>query len=310
MPYVKLNEKGEWETLPSFDETGKLIKYNDPGVLTIDSYLRKNLDNTRSTIRRDWDYMFVCDGMPGCGKSVFIQQAAWYVSNGNLTLTQVCFTADEFKKAILSAPKYSAVIFDESFRGLSSRAALSIINKTLIELFNEIRQRNLYVFIIIPSIWDLDKHVVLFRCQGLFHVYTGKRKERGFFKYYKNSPYFKKFITAPANRYSYPKLCSFRGRFSNKYVLDELAYKEKKAKALGSSPAPEEGGNRKKDFLFPIYQKLMSDDPTFKKISKGKVAELLGIDTKTEYRWRSDIRKAASEMSKDEGQGDPYDFSE
>lgn len=80
----------------------------------IDGLLKKNLDLVKQQMRKDWDYVFVVDGIEGGGKSVFAQQVAYYVSDGDFNLSEVCFTPEEFKEAVLKSPKYNCVVFDET----------------------------------------------------------------------------------------------------------------------------------------------------------------------------------------------------
>ena len=141
------------------------------GHYWMDGLLKANLDIARTVIKDDWDFLWVVDGDVGSGKSVFAQQVAYYLSDGRLKLDNICFTADEFRKSILAADKHDCIIFDEAFRGLAGRGSLSKVNKSIVELLNEIRQKNLYVLIVLPSMWDLDKYVTMHRCQGVFHVY-------------------------------------------------------------------------------------------------------------------------------------------
>ncbi len=199
----------------------------------IDGLLQKNIDLCKENIKKDWDYLFVVDGEVGSGKSVFTQQIADYASDGKLGLNQVCFNPKQFKEAILKAPKYSSVIFDEAFRGLSSRAALTQTNKIVVSMLQEIRQKNLFVFIVLPSIWDLDKYVSLHRCKGLFHVYTDVRKNRGFFRFYKRDKLTMMFGNPMKWRYKYPHAPQIKGRFTKFYPLGEQEYRDKKAKSLG-----------------------------------------------------------------------------
>jgi len=199
----------------------------------LDGILKSNLDACKETIRKDWDYVFVIQGEVGAGKSVFAQQVAYYVSNGTFTMDQMCFTPGQFKDAILKAQKYDAIVWDECFRGLSVRSSLSQTNKTIIAMLQEIRQRNLFVFVVIPSLWDLDKYVALNRCKGVFDVYTDERKARGQFRFYKKDSITFIFRNTQKYRYRLPPNPQFKGRFTNYYTLDMEAYKAKKWAVLG-----------------------------------------------------------------------------
>jgi len=213
----------------------------EPGSFYIDGILKRNLDRVKQLIRDDWDYVYVIDGEVGSGKSVFAQQLAHFASDGRLKIEHITFDPKEFRDVVLKAEKYTAIVMDEAFRGMSSRGSLSKTNKMLMDLMQEIRQKNLFIFIVLPSIWDLDKHISLFRCKGIFHVYTGENRERGYWKYFKNKEDAKnrnqlvEFLGDHKNRYKYPYRSSMRGRFLNYHPINETEYKNKKSKALGSS---------------------------------------------------------------------------
>lgn len=224
MVKVKLNEqKKQFDVLPKGSEDG----------FYIDGILRTNLELIKKQLRKDWDYVFVVDGIEGGGKSVFAQQAAFYVSDGKFNVENICFTPKEFKEAVLASPKYGCVIFDEAFRGLSSRAAMTETNRVLISLLQEIRQKNLCVFIVLPSVYDLDKYVALHRARGVFHVHTDVNKHRGFFKFYNKNKLTYMIANIQKMRYKYPASPSFKGRFADYYPLGKENYKDKKLASLG-----------------------------------------------------------------------------
>ena len=59
--------------------------------------------------------------------------------------------------------KNEVVIYDEAHRGMASARSLSEINKILKDLMMEMGQRNLFVVIVLPTIFLLDKyaHILL-----------------------------------------------------------------------------------------------------------------------------------------------------
>ena len=205
-----------------------------PGGLEyyMDGRLQRNLDKVKKRInKKDMDYVMVVDGSEGSGKSIQAGQIGKYV-DPTLNLNRFCFNSSEFVKAIQNAKKGQCVIFDEAFSGLSSRAALSQVNKLIVELMMEMRQKNLFVIIVLPSFFLLDKYVALWRARALIHIYFGKNYQRGFFVAF--NAHRKKLIYLIGKKdYSYSSVkSSFRGRFYNTYVVDEKIYRKKKAHAL------------------------------------------------------------------------------
>jgi len=208
-----------------------MVKVNVAGhEYYLDGYLKTNLDNIKKIIRKSWDFVFVVDGYEGAGKSVFCQQLAHYVSDGDFNVDEVVFDPKDFKEQVLKSKKYNAIVFDEAFRGMSARAAMSQINKTLMGMLQEIRQRNLFIFIVLPSIHDLDKYVALHRTAGLFHISVGENRERGYFNYY-NKEQIVNLLKDYKNKYKYPRYPKIRGRFTKWQPFAE-AYEKKKMDSL------------------------------------------------------------------------------
>lgn len=214
-------------TRPAPDiDTGSVSYY-------IEERLLRNLDKIRDKVTtKDTDFFWAIDGEEGSGKSVFTLQLAKTV-DPSFCLDRITFTAKDFQNAILKASKGQAVVFDEAFRGLSSRSALGEVNKILVGLMMECRQKNLFVFVVMPSFFLLDKYVALWRSKGLFHVYTLKGK-RGYWMYFNKKK--KKILYLKGKAlytYSFPKT-EFKGKFFNQYTVNENAYREKKAAAFNT----------------------------------------------------------------------------
>jgi len=249
----------------------------------MDGYLKKNLDLAKEVIQKDWDMVFAYDGYEGCGKSVKAMQDAFYCDN-TLNLDRVVFTPYEFKKAILSAKKYQAVVYDEAYTGLSSRATMGLINRTLVSMLAEIRQRNLFVFVVMPTFFDLDKYVALWRSRALIHVYTGKNFQRGFFSFY-NIDKKKDLYINGKKFYNYFKpVPNFRGRFTNTYVVDEKKYRIKKKGANIARAKRMEEADIKRQVEDQMFNRLMNLPPkTRDRIGVNLMAEILGISRQYFY---------------------------
>lgn len=251
----------------------------------LDGILKKNLDRTKENIKDDWDYLFIIDGEVGSGKSVFAQTLAWHCSDGKLNIDSICFTPEDFRNAIDKAPRYGAVVFDEAFRGLSARASLSETNKILVSMLNEIRQKNLFVFIVLPSVWDVDGYVSKHRTKGVFHVYVNKQRERGYFSFY-SSGAMRLFMSDNKNRYRYPKEPAFHGRFRQpkpRYLVGEEEYLKKKQKALGDYVYKDDKGKKttKRDIALTYALRKLRDDG-YKVTEIGK---MVGLSRKTVSGW-------------------------
>lgn len=203
----------------------------------IDYYIsppsEKELDRIKkAVINKDRDFVMVIDGEEGSGKSVLAQQIARKL-DPKFCLDNICFNADQFIERLKKAPKYSCIVLDEAFSSANSRSALTEVNRSLIGVATEMRQRNLFVIIVIPSFFDLDKYFALWRCRALFHVYFNKDGSRGSYIIFPKSK--KKYLYLTGKKfYDYSKPASPYPvcRFNNHYTVDETEYRKKKAEAF------------------------------------------------------------------------------
>lgn len=200
--------------------------------LFVDKLLQENLEKLLKKIKKDWDFVFCVDGREGSGKSVFTFQLAFYLTNGKFSLNDIAYTPEEFMEKVIHAEPYSAIVYDEAMTGLMGRSAMGTVNKMLVKMMAEIRQKNLFVFIVLPSIFDLDRTIAMWRTSGVFHIYTDENLNRGYWAYWNYNDK-KKLIVEGKKYYSYRKpFPTFHGRFTNFYPFDKEEYKKIKKAAL------------------------------------------------------------------------------
>ena len=147
------------------EPNGETIEY------FMEDRLKHSLDNKviPSLHKKDKDCVLVVDGREGSGKSTLAFQVAKYV-DPSFNIDRIVFSPDEFREAVFKAKKGQAIVYDEAFTGFSSRASLSPINRVLVSLAMQMRQKNLCILIVLPTIFMLDKYMALFRTRALLHV--------------------------------------------------------------------------------------------------------------------------------------------
>lgn len=223
-----------------------LVKIKDPEGNLLQEYymedrLRHNLDEKviKQIHKKDKDCILCIDGTEGSGKSTFALQIGKYV-DPSLDLSRVVFSPDDFREAILKAKKGQCIIYDEAFTGFSSRSSLSPVNRVLVSLAMQMRQKNLFILIVLPTIFLLDKYMALFRTKALIHVFESKGR-RGYFRLFNRKK--KKYLILLGSKtmsYNVKGVYSrFNGRFYGKFALEgedtEQQYRNKKEKALADS---------------------------------------------------------------------------
>jgi len=195
---------------------------------------RQLINSQQIVLKLDQDRIYVIDGREGLGKSKLARQLA-YVVDPTICLDRIVFSSKDFEAAIRKADKHQAIIFDECFRGLSGRSSLSKENKRLVQLMMECRQKNLFVFLVLPSYFLLEKYAAIFRSTALFHVMaSNKDPKRRYYKPYNYKQ--KKFLYILGKQmmdYSKPRV-PYTYRFYNKEIptVDYDAYAKKKLAAF------------------------------------------------------------------------------
>lgn len=239
----------------------RLVRYH------IEDRLKANLDKSvvDALEKKDKDFVMVIDGIEGGGKSTLAFQIGRYV-DPTLDLSRVVFDAESFREAVLKAKKGQCIIYDEAFTGFSSRSALSGINRALVSLAMQMRQQNLFIIIVLPTIFLLDKYIALFRAKVLIHVYENKGI-RGYFRVYP-SKLKKLLIMNGAKTFSYKVRTGFKGRFYGVFALGDedynKLYRSKKEKALQeTSKDPMSAGQVKYRTQRDIFLYLLRKNTNF-----------------------------------------------
>jgi hypothetical protein len=218
----------------------------------IDDRLARELENEviPDIMEKDSDNVFCIDGGEGSGKSKFSDTLCGFVASKVLEIYKVDMNYDvdcvhlsphDFRNAIIKAKKNSIVVYDEAHKGMGSRRSLSEINGILNDLMMEMRQKNLFVVLILPTFFMLDKYPAIFRTIGLFHVYrkknpVSKKNERGYWVYFNRKYKLELYIKGKQYfNYNCVQWTNFRGRFLNQWIMDEKLYRKKKAESFKQS---------------------------------------------------------------------------
>jgi len=148
-----------------------MFEFSEDSAYHVDNKLVKlwTKNSLEEMNHKNSDKFYVVDGRERIGKSTWTIQQACYIDKKmrdlKVFLSRICFTVDEFDHACKHV-KNGVVIFDEAFRGLSSRSALSKTNKRLISTLMEMGQNNNIVFLVLPSFFMLDIYPAMLRSNG------------------------------------------------------------------------------------------------------------------------------------------------
>jgi len=208
----------------------------------INKQVKENWDTLKDggLIKRDEDRVYIVDGRERTGKSVFAIQQAAYLDPSIIEdkeLSRICFTAEEFLSAIRTTESGKCIIFDEAFRGLSSRSALSKTNRAIVQAMMEMGQKNLIVFIVLPSFFMLDLYVAMLRSNALFHIDRQRESNRRYFKAYNHKKKARLYQNGVKKGWEYNIPTRLKDYFFNRYPggsAFESLYRAKKKKSLES----------------------------------------------------------------------------
>jgi len=162
----------------------------------MDSTLKTNIDNFLiPAVHAKWDGVGLITGMEGSSKSTNAMALAKYLDptfpgeplNDGTTrrhCDRVVFSPKDFMDAIDKAKPRQAIVFDEAIMGFLAGDASTDIQKSLVKKMVTIRKKQLYIFIVLPSIFLLRMYMAMFRTRYLIHYYTPDGISRGYFKFY------------------------------------------------------------------------------------------------------------------------------
>jgi hypothetical protein len=252
-----------------------------PKSIYIDGYLKANLERFKEMVHNDdMDCIILIDGQEGCGKSNLGQQIAKFFDS-TFSTEDICFTGTQFNKRVISKDKFGCVLYDEALSGLNKMKSISSMSVGIVDMLAEIRQKNLFIIIILPTFFDLSKNVACWRSKCLLHVYFhGEKMQRGFFAAYNLN---KKLMLFNAGKKFYNYNCiqpNFRGRFTKGYTVNELEYRKLKLINLRSyaNDGHVEDSKIEQKYRYKLYKladKLLESGI----MNKGEMCELLEMSS-------------------------------
>lgn len=266
-------------------------------------YIEPNLKEVLDTFRmmvRDNDTITICiDGEVRSGKSTLAIQIARYLDPSiKDDIDRVCFTTEEFEKAVLKHSKSESgkvIILDEAINMFASGDSTAKVGRKLNKLLMTCGMFNQIYILCLPSIFDLNPYVrrqhttiliSMFR-REVFNKDKVEKIARGYFYFYgkaaKNN-----MLTWSKAKYDYSHGRSdFVGRNYGKVTMDNTfgkVYEDKKRAMIEKVLIKPEGENNDevKDYRLEVLNRA-KDIKASKKLNNNDIAYILGINVRTLY---------------------------
>lgn len=253
--------------------------------LYIADTLAMNLERVKtSVLKQGWDYLCVVSGLPGVGKSTFAQALAKYL-DPTFHVDRICFTGREFRDKTIEGEKGQAFVLDESFADMNTSLSKDPDFIATVNHLQLIRQKNLFLILVLPDFFSLSKNIAIFRASHLFVPYSvdyshgdlavfdreGKRelyiKGKQFLNYQAQEP-------------------NFRCDFNMKWFVDHKKYEEKKLQHLKEQSKVKEKGV-KAGFQRDIFAYMLCEQLN---MTHKALGDLVGVADSTVDNWVKDGR--------------------
>lgn len=140
--------------------------------LYIADTLAMNLERVKhSVLKGGWDYVCVVSGLPGVGKSTFAQALAKFL-DPTFNVDRICFTGREFRDKTVQGSIGQAYVLDESFADMNTSLSKDPDFIATVNHMQLIRQKNLFIILVLPDFFSLSKNIAIFRASHLFIPYS------------------------------------------------------------------------------------------------------------------------------------------
>ena len=212
-----------------------MVKYKD---VYYDKYLLDNLEGFKRTVlNKNTSFVMVIDGRSGMGKTTLANQLGHFFDD-NYCLDKIFWEPRKFLEGLEKAKKGDFLLFDEAMI-LSSRSAMSEINRMVVMAMSMIRSKQLFICFCVNSIFDLDRNLALSRADFLLHVYGDNLGDRGnftaFFRARGDIDRIKSLYLRGKKYYSYSQpRANFFGSFGKRFIVDENEYEKRKQAGVNS----------------------------------------------------------------------------
>ncbi len=214
----------------SVDVDGKPM----PCVLQLDGYHKEILDDANKLQNLDWDVIGFYIGYEGDGKTTKCMEDCLYMDY-KFDLSKVVFNARQFDEVVDNCEDGASIQWDESDELGSNWMSEMLI--AIKRKFKRIRKKRLYIGLVTPTVFDLNKYFVIHRTRFLIHIYAEGLK-RGYFRFFNRDAKKKLYLKGKRDWDMNAAKPVFRGSFTKLpagFPIDMDEYERKKDLAMAES---------------------------------------------------------------------------
>jgi adenylate kinase family enzyme len=102
----------------------------------------------------------IMDGDPGSGKTTLASQFCYYLTDGKFCLKDIVYDFPSFDTKLNNAKVGDAILLDEAYDTLNKKKTMSQHNFQIIGKLQRTRIKRVFIFILLPNVYDLDKRFV------------------------------------------------------------------------------------------------------------------------------------------------------
>jgi hypothetical protein len=252
-----------------------------------DGYLVQNLELLKKAVKKKWDGVIYVGGYEGDGKSEMAEQMAFFFDH-DYDISRCVFTPEQFMSAVDEAEPFQAIVYDEAQDAFESTNRDSLA-KAVKSKMTRIRKKQLFILIVAPDFWRINKYLFIHRSRAFIRVYA-EELERGYFAFYNRQRKHKLYIEGKRKE----ELCvppNFVGRYTHWRVLDEAEYEAKKDKATESinkdESKPQISTKDQVTYTMKVLNWLAKNN-WIKSGGLKALASAMGISEPTLYRYRKE----------------------
>lgn len=299
----------DWKEV-SQEEKKKMSEEEQKKVLYVDEFHRKKLDFIRDEQNlKNRDSVGLICGQVGSGKSTKGANDLRYISKDRFDPDKHMIGSDydDAIEKIEKVPKGEWLLFDEGSVFFKSVDVMTKESKSLADIFDIFRQKNLVVMICMPSFFRVNPTLAIERSHFLVRTYvlTKKGHKDSFrFKYYGRKKKEILYNVGKKERNYNVVRTTIKGHFTPCYLIENEEYKEFKLqtlynsirKAKRKSSTSSKKTLSSKDIEMSVIRNIVANNPDKSSIELGKI---IGKDDSRVRQIRADLKKEQIHAFKD-----------